>query len=463
MGVCVAVAAAVGLTCTAPAEREPARTGEARPPEATAGAATCTVRADTPEPALSPLGQLAAPASRLSLGVNIPVERLAAEIAAKVPRGLGSARRQPIGSAGEVTYDVSRGGFSFGVKGDRLLVSTPVHVNVSVCKPFGPLCPTYGRCTPKLSATASVPLALGSDYRIDKSAASYSIVEGCSIVGMDVTSKIRGIADARIGDVRARIDRAIPDVTPHARQLVELLSTPRPLGDGCATIAIQRVEQAKPRIADGVLSLRAVGHGLLSVTEAGCLPAAKTALPAIEKLAEGAVVSPESVVATSLDIPYAELSRQLNERAKTVSLAGGTTLREVTVRGGERDQQPILLVGVTLEGATCGTVYASARVDPSLTDRTLRLSDVTPFPDQVSVEGLAEALEALTVPFPKILARALAEVSTFEKLVRDSDDDLPVTLDMKLDGITATATPHAPGVMILLRRSGTIGGTLTSK
>ncbi len=416
------------------------------------------MRLDAPPPSLPEPGALAPPASRLSVGLAVPTARITAELDKQVPRTLASANRQAVGAAGEVTYVVTRGGFAYGLVGDRLQVSTPIAVNVSVCKPLGPFCPTYGSCTPKLGTTVSVPLTVGSDYRLGASTAAYGIQEGCTIAGKDVTPKIREIADARIGAIRKQLDGAVPAIEPLAKEVLAAVSAPRSLAGGCARVVLERLEQARPKLANGVLSLRALARARIDVTDGPCGAEPAATLPPLATLEGSAPVPTESELTAAVTISWPELGRRLNEAVRATPLADGSTrFGGLEVRGVMLGGGPALLLTSRLEGAVCGEHFATASMTIEPRAGVLRVADVVPWQGQPPVAGVTEALATLTVPLPELALSLRDELGAIETgWPTAMPPDVPATLTLKLEPLEGAAVPHAPGLRVAFIRRGAV-------
>src|SRR5262245_43784771 len=93
---------------------------------ASASAEHCAERLSTAPPRFEPPPARASRSSELGLELVADRRRIAREIEQRVPVVLASARRRPVGTPGEATYRVTRGGFDVRLAGDRLVVSTPV-------------------------------------------------------------------------------------------------------------------------------------------------------------------------------------------------------------------------------------------------------------------------------------------------------------------------------------------------
>jgi hypothetical protein len=452
-------AAAVLVTCAAPSVGLLGAGEPRESEEAEARAARCGTQLRAPEPALAEAAEAPTPSSRLRLEATVDTGWLAGVIDARVPTTLASAHRQPIGDPGEVTYTVTRGGLSFALAEDRLVVGTPIVASVSVCKPFGPLCPTYGSCQPKLSAAASVPLTLGSDYRLGKSQASYQINEGCSILGQDATGEIRSIADARIAAVRRLLDESVPDTAQAARQIVATLSKPLPLASGsCGRVHVDKLAQGRPALANGKLSLVALAEGRVELTsECGDREAA---LPPLEV---GDGLPTEGTLAASLTLPWAELSAAL-ARSLEGATAADSRITGARARAGRLGDQPTALLGVTLDGAVCGEAWLTAAFAYDRARNVVTLSAVKPFPGlaQADLTAVAALVEQRgSAPAPAALTALVATLDDIEERVGALDlDGVPDDVALQVSAAFAPAvvqlTPARSGLALVASRSGVV-------
>ncbi len=402
--------------------------------------ASCGTRFGKSLPNLETLAPVKDPPSVMRLAVRVSTEQLGREIDKNVPRALGSAKRQPIGSAGEVTYDVSRGPFAFALRDDRLVLSTPVTARVSVCKPLGPLCPTYGRCSPRLTTTAKVPLMVDTSYALAKPKVSYTIDAGCSIVGVNVTSKIRELADSRMVAVRQQIAKAMPDVASLAQKGHERMSEPLPFEGGCAQIRVDGIEQARPRLEAGNLLLRAVARGHVSVS-ATCGETTKLPMPSIVDLEANAVIPPVSELRVGFDVSDDELTAGLRSIVGK-EISPGTRVTNVGWRSGRLEGKPTFVVSLTVEGRSCGVVHVLTDLVADLKTRTIALTHLQP---GEPLEGL-DALEQIRVPLPALATSTIRAMDGWTlDLAAAGFDEVPVELKVDRSVPTAQVVPQPGG------------------
>lgn len=330
--------------------RSPAGTG----PEG-AGATECSVRladvqleAQAPEPL---------PEQRSRIGVEVHAELAALEraLAKEVPVTLAAEQRKPVGAPGEVSYVVRRGRIGIGLDAERLTVQVPVEVEAEVCKPLGPFCPTYGRCSPRLAAVASVPLLLNEGYEIGKSRVSIAVTRPCTIAGVDATPQIRQQANRQIGNVQGRIDASMPEIRPSVAGVWELLHHPIALSTStCLRIQPDRITQQRPKLRDGALVSQLGAEGTLRIQDP-CEPNVAVKAPPLPRL----VTSDDGARGIELRVPvrasWVDVSAQLTRSLGTKAAQGGETrVVKLEARGARSGSRDLVALRATLAGAACG-------------------------------------------------------------------------------------------------------------
>ena len=426
---CLFALAALSLACERKTPAEPAAGG------------ACSVRLPAETPALAGATAAELPKSHITVGVEVAVERLRRELSKQVPTTLAAERGRNVGAAGEVTYTVRRGAFDVRLAGDRLQVSTPVSVDVEVCKPLGPFCPTYGRCQPRLQTTASVPVVVGEDYEVGKSRVSIALTKPCVIAGMDVSPEIRKLAGQQAGGVERRINGALPELRPLVETGWKQLFVPVALGAStCLRIAPERIAQGKPGLENGTLASRLGVVGALRVDQPCDLKAADppTPLPPLgvdDALADD--VALEVPVRLDWSEVSAELSRSLGKQA-TAAPAGSE-----------------IALALTLDGATCGQVTLLAKPEWDDTRARLRLASVRIAPGQpkraellaeAGIERLVAERAAIALPIDVSGAPTALE-GLVERLAKDRPDGMEVAVDIqpaKLDRVLVATDGLVP-------------------
>ena len=288
------------------------------------------------------------PISRVVVELSVAETALERLLDARIPKGLGSATRQPIGAPGEVSYTVSRGTPDVALVGDTLVVKVPVHAAVEVCKPIGRLCPIYGSCQPQLVATSRVALALGEDYAIAPPTVDVSVTRGCRIAGFDVTGEVQSAAAGARRRAERQIQAAIPDVRALLEDAMKALARPLAVDDGrCVRVVPRAVRHGAPKSADGMLQARYQVEG--TVEDAAC--DARFDPPELPRLTalRGAVRSSELVTRRLLQ---GELADRLEPSAPT-----GVEARVLRVRPHRTSAGARLAVELELGGGTCGRLW----------------------------------------------------------------------------------------------------------
>jgi hypothetical protein len=400
-----------------------------RPGPANAAAGECSVQLGAPPPALPAPPAVVAPSSRIAVDISAAVGTVKRELSKNVPVQLARARNQPIGTPGEVSYTVSRGSFDIGLARDRLVVATPISVEAQVCKPLGPICPIYGRCSPRLAAVASVPLTLGDDYELGHSRVSVSMTRGCVIAGFDASDEIRKNAAQQVGGVQRRIDASVPKLRPYVEGTWRLLQTPVALsGTTCLRIAPGALVQKKPTLASGTLGLRFGVLGTLSVEEpcnADAAPAATLPLPKLR-------VDDDLPAGVSLQVPLriswadasADLTRSLTSTAARTAHVHVVKARAIGVMVGTA---PRVLLTTTVSGTLCGDAYLLAEPWYDAAASRVRLRQVVLAPgtdleasDVAELTALVEQHATVALPLD-----AASAPNALQALVERLAEDLP--------------------------------------
>jgi len=320
------------------------------------GAALCSARLPGSEPAFAEVPAVQAPESHIAVDVAIDTHRLGRELSRHVPVVLAQARDRNVGAPGQATYVVRRGGFHFGISGNNLLVETPIHAHIAVCKPIGPFCPEYGHCSPELLSTVRLPLALDRNYTLGRSRVGVSVTRGCVLrpIGVDVTPQLRDMARQQSGGIQRRIDRSVPSLRPEAKAAWELLDLPIALGSTlCARVTPTRLVQSKPSLSHDTLSTRLAVFGRLGVeepcSEQPADPHRPLPPPELDDHAPSDV---------QLDVPiHMDWSDVSTDLGRSLAGPGRPRITGVRARGAEVDGQGLVALEVTLDGAVCGDVW----------------------------------------------------------------------------------------------------------
>lgn len=398
----------------------------------------CSTRLPDEMPPLAAAPAAVLPKSHISVGLEVAVDRLKRELGRQVPTTLARASRQDIGSPGEVTYVVKRGGFDVKLDGDRLRVSTPISADVEVCKPLGPFCPTYGRCAPQLLSTASLPIVLGKDYEVGASQVSVSLTKPCVIAGMDVSPEIRKMANQQAGGVQRRINGSVPPLRPSVEAGWKQLFVPVALGAStCLRITPDRLAQAWPTLHDGTLSARIAVSGALRVDQPCDLKTAETPTP-LPALVVDDELPKDVALELPMQISWAETSSELSRSLKA-DASKPLRVSQVRAHGTTIDGKGTLALDVTIEGSTCGEARLLA--DPVWNEKAsrLELTRVRLAPGQAKraalldgagLEQLVGERAAIALPVD-VTATPTALESLVERLTRERPEGIDVEVDVQ--------------------------------
>ncbi len=360
----------------------------ARAPAVGSGEALCSERLPAARVELPPAPATEAPVSRVAVTISAAPRAIAREIERQVPVTLANVRRQPVGAPGEASYRVRRGPFGVALSGERLFVTTPVTVDIEVCKPFGALCIRYGTCQPELSASVSLPVTLSRDYALGPARAAIELTRPCYILGNDVSGAIRDAARAQVAQIEGRVNRALPDLRPAVAEAWQLLRLPIALDRGtCVRIEPEVLEQQKPRLVERAITTRLSIKGKVRVErpcQAG--PNAALTLPEPQSTSD---LAPGVRLEIPIQVGWDEVSSEL-----TRSLAAGTgprsALRIVNVRAraASHDGAGAVALETTLEGPVCGDVTFVAEAFYDSRASRVRLRKVALPPAQRQFEAL---------------------------------------------------------------------------
>lgn len=444
--------AALGVFASASCGATPGPSGgEATPTPADPGSdATCNAtwpawQPDDKAPDVGPV-----PESKLVLTGRIPLSRIADEIAGQVPTVVASGRRKPIGAPGRATYRVTRGGFTAKLSGSDLVVSTPLSVHAEVCKPIGPMCPTYASCDPELLATARVPLVLGPKLGVGKSRVGVAVTRPCAIAGVDVTSKMMKVASRQTSNVERQIDRSIPALAKPAAEAWRRMHTTVRLDDGaCLRVDPTTWSQATPVAKDEVLSVRVGLTGTLEVlgdcSDRGAPDEAPPELTRVEELPERGAVH----VAVRGEPQF--------ERKVVDALRALPSVVDARVRSGGVDGRGVLALGLTVRGAACGETWIFSALEWDGGTSAVRFSEPRPYPGQSADASRAARalvasaeLQGIRVPLKRVTEVQSALRAQLELFAAVELEEAELALDISeprvesvavdVDGIRATLT-----------------------
>jgi hypothetical protein len=395
-----------------------------RGPNDVSGEACETRLADVPFSAPSP-DAIELPRSHISVDFEASVTALDREIGRQVPTRLSTVRGMDIGAPGEASFTVDRGSLNLAVTGDRLDVTIPVAVEVEVCKPLGPFCPTYGRCSPRLAARVSVPALLSADYEIPRSRVSIGVTRGCTIAGFDATPEIRKAANQQTSMIQSRIDRSIPKLRPYVDNVWRTLHVPVSLGNTtCLRIQPDALTQARPSLVNRVLSARLSASGALSVEDPCAKPEEAIRPGPLPELKTGD--APDGVL---LEVPvriaWADVSAAITRSA------GNQLLVKAEARGASKGR---IAIGATLGGTVCGTAWLFAEPWFDAKTSRVRVRKVTLAPGQPEFPEIGRLIQTLeertSIPLPVDVGSA---PNALESMVEGLASDLPPSVQVRAE------------------------------
>lgn len=166
----------------------------------------------------------------IALTIRVPREVLLQALSERVPEVLARGGRRV--SMGRLSYSVRRGPFELGLRRNALVVEVPIRVNAGVCVPLGALCPSLGGCSPALTTTVEVPLALNRRYELGPSRVRTDVERGCTIAGHDATGLVKRNASRQSAELKRRLDELLPSIEPEMSALWRGLGRPLPRPDG---------------------------------------------------------------------------------------------------------------------------------------------------------------------------------------------------------------------------------------
>ncbi len=411
-------------------------------------AAACELQLTAPVLALAAPVSWTPPESHITAELELSTALLARELEHQVPRQLASASGRDIGLAGEVSYRVERGGFGFGVHGASLAVTTPIKVEVEVCKRLGPVCLLYGACQPRLRADVSLPLLMDAQYRLGPSQVTVKVERGCVLqpIGLDQSARIHQAARDQQVMVKRRVDGLLPDIRADVASVWRILHTPVAIDNSlCLRIRPTGVDQQHPKLSapaagsDQTLTTRISIRGEVRVEDA-CQATQDagpiTPLPAPTLASE---VAPDVALEVPIFLEWSDVTAQLNRAlsGQRVSTARGEIqIAKVSVQPTSQRGKSRLALTLTLSGVACGQVKFLTDIDVDMSRKVLVLRSIAPLkageaslPDEATQRLTALVLRRVALDLPVDLSAA---PSTLEGLVRRLTQDLPPQVKLSL-------------------------------
>ncbi|MBK7582575.1 MAG: DUF4403 family protein [Myxococcales bacterium] len=447
----LAVASAVLAGLATSCARSPARDLDSG---ALSESEQCSQRVDATPFTAAPPPALPAQRSRIGVDVRAELSALERELGRAVPVTLASEQRRPVGAPGEVSYVVRRGRFGLSLGPDRLLVNVPVEVEVEICKPLGPFCPTYGRCSPRLAAVASVPLYFDENYAVGRSRVGISLQRSCVIAGIDAAPQIKSQAAREIGNVQRRIDASMPDLRGSVAGVWELLHHPIALGRStCLLITPDRITQSRPKLSKRTLESQLGAEGTLRIQDpceanGSVKPAPLPPLTTREDTTRG--IELRVPIRASWGDVSAGLTRSIANRGARGSQIWATKIDASAV---SVDGKPAVLLRTTVAGRACGDLWFLA--EPWFDSKTgrVRLRNLRAAPGTAqgtTVSALARSIEEhASVALPVDISAGPASLGA---LVQGFGTGLPEGVAIESEMAKATVErvhPEAEGLVAL--------------
>jgi hypothetical protein len=337
--------------------------GDSAPPPKAVPVCTTSLPPRAPVPA--PLPPTPPPAmtrpSRIVAHVELKLAPIVKELEAKIAPRLADEKDKPAGAAGHLDYTVDRGPFRASVEHDALVIRTDIRAHAEACKNRS----CYASCSPEGTATATVPLRLGPDYRFAPSHVAFAFTKGCEVkvlggfLRIDVTPTIGAQIEPQLRRVEQQIDASVPPMRPQAEKLWTELGKARTLPLGPCAIIHPRGLVEGP-IA-GTPEAMQVRLGLIAYPEirsggsAACASESPGPLP---PLAQDPSMPPEDDAIVALVSPLAG-----------VNIVGGAVTRAAIAQSADKAQ-----LDVTHHGESCGDATLLTSVEWAEDKSSLRFA-----------------------------------------------------------------------------------------
>ncbi len=210
----------------------------------------CILVDDEKEPVLPLPGERPTHESSLWLDVEVPTSALEARIAQEIPKVLAEEKDRDVGAPGRATFKVTRKNPQISETQSQLLVTVPLSLSISVCKPIGSACLKYGSCEPELLTTFAFDKEAAADYELSPPTASVSASRRC-VIGMDVTPHILSAAEQELSKVRQEITQKWPKLKPEVKKGYKTFEDPLKITDDtCFYFSPEKVFFAAPHLVE---------------------------------------------------------------------------------------------------------------------------------------------------------------------------------------------------------------------
>ena len=346
------------------------------------------------------------------------------------------------------------------VERDVLLVEAPLLGRAQACAKGR----CYAGCAPEARVIAKVPLRLGADYKFHASEVRIDVTKGCQVralggfLTIDVTPTLRTALAAQSRNIRASIDRELPDLRPDAVRLWKELGATRELPLGmCVALAPEEITQGS---ASGTAELARLRFGLLARPEVRVRCDAAVAAPAprpLPPLREDPSLPASGDVHLAIVLPADAPARAVASALEAVDLGG----HRARIRSATGDVASGL--AIELAGEICGEARVGVTGLAWTDAQSLHLVGAAPTAGeaerwasaQAQPAGLLTAVERAPIALP-IAVSALP--STLPELARGMSDDkitVTATVESAAPG-TAGLRAQSPVAVALLRGSVTL-------
>ena len=427
----------VGVAC----KRAPA------PPSAKAGACSVSVasaqRTSKPPEAPNPIAP-----SQIPLEVQVELAIARKTVESQVPKRVASGSGLPVGTAGQVTYTIDRGPFSFVMVGESLVARTDLTISASVCKPVPGLgCVQYGSCTPLARVDASLSTQLTDEYALKASTVSIVVTRRClmTALDLDVTPILEAKAAEEAKKIKAKIDGSLPNPKKEVAHAWELAQTSLPLAkDACVQLHPRSLVQGPTRIVADQLVARFAVVAEPSV-DSPCGDEPKpTPLP---PLAHDAKLDPRLSVHLPVRVATSsiEAAWQKALAGKSFDAGPSLTVQKVTARPS--------IVGLDLDlevnGSACTTLFFEGTPQWDEGRHAVRLAPLVPSSGEV--DRLEGALD------PRKLETPLGEALLFVPPIDD------ISFGKSLEQAKELVTEKDREIELVIDKSGSEGVVVSEK
>ncbi|HSC88128.1 MAG TPA: DUF4403 family protein [Polyangiaceae bacterium] len=413
---------------------------------------------ELPTGSLPPAAALVAapePGGSLQLEVSVDTNDLVRVLQAEIPRVLVKRKDHPIGAPGNATFEVTRGTPRVKAQDGKSVVVLPLAMDISVCKPFGPVCVGYGSCQPRYDVTLTASPQLDGELHLSPPRLDAQLRQGCTI-GIDVTDHVTRALTTELNKVKPLLRRFTEQASDELAGLVDRAASPvGPHGGPCASVTPELVTLTGFTTRGSELVFGASLRVGLKAPVACDAPDAAPHRPDVKWTAGKTAEQPNPSLRWVESLSRAELETRLRARLGAGEAgageaeAGAPAERTSVELAGLQIADGELLLELRATGESCGPVLARATLGAS--DSGIAVQDVT-------VPGLTA-----DDPFVRLLRSKLAAWVVFEPLlpqqavrllgdgaVNDAVNSAVNSAEMRACGLgVKVAAPPAPQTKLL--------------